>query len=498
MIPTAQAAGRLEVRWDPKTGRGDVIDHGANGDLYRTCFHCRFAGYTGGLVIGSETGSGVGLYPKEPIRGFRSVNVWCAQDESIWDRDQSTEYTYGWSENYGRGADGERLEYVRGRVLEAGPGRVVLQSRNEGGCYRVTKLASTRQGTRLWILSTRIVNRCERAVHFDFFTGEDPWIGLYRSSDGDVGWTPDGLVRTETAFEEGRFRAGGFYDLGNRALGQKEGEGGFSNQANFIALDPATALPDVVLFANRFAHAPSDIAPDRPLDNKSLSALNLGWTDRTLQPGEGLTIALAMGLAVTAEPGEVPRVPEITDDDWSVWRRFLVERPRPAPAELIDFAAERVELDLTDSRLVVDGAYTLVNRGHAAATARIRYPILEGPGRPAPSTVQVDGRTLPVAVGEDGAAEVEFRVELRPRGIVRFRIRYTQPHSGREAGYMVTSARRWPSPIARAVFVVRHPESMGAVASSFAFGSTVRREGVVEHVIAMRDFRPDEELMLRW
>ncbi|MFH1132218.1 MAG: hypothetical protein V1754_12850, partial [Pseudomonadota bacterium] len=233
----------FKVDWDAKTGKGTVQQNLSSGDVIHTCFHCGYKGYTGGLVIGSYNGSGYGLYPKKPIRGFNKINVFCAQDESIWDHKEKTEYSYGWSENFGKGNDGARLEYVRGRILEQTPQRLVFQSENAGGCYRVTKVAYARAQKPWWLIATRITNSCKEPVKFDFFSGDDPWLGLYKSSDGDVGWTTDGLIRNEAYFGFGQFPAGGLYDLGNQELGQKEGS--FSNQANFFFLDPAVSLPDM-------------------------------------------------------------------------------------------------------------------------------------------------------------------------------------------------------------------------------------------------------------
>jgi hypothetical protein len=131
----------------------------------------------------TSTTQGLGCIRRLPYRGYRKINVLCAQDDSIWDRDQRVEYTYGWSENYGKGDDGLTLESQRGRVIESGPDAVVLQCENAGGCFRVTKVATTRKEASWWILATRIANRCDHPVHFDHFTGDDPWIGLYQSSE---------------------------------------------------------------------------------------------------------------------------------------------------------------------------------------------------------------------------------------------------------------------------------------------------------------------------
>ncbi len=486
----------LKLGWDPKTGKGEVIHRLSNGDLLRTCFHCGYEGYTGGLVMGNFNGSGYALYPKTPRRGYRSINVFCAQDESIWDHNEKVEYTYGWSENYGKGADGKPLNYVRGRIIESGPARLILQSENAGGCYKVTKVATTRRGVRWWIIATRVTNTCDHDVHFDFFTGDDPWIGTYRSSDGDVGWTSRGLVRTEQAFGKGLFTAGGFYDLGNRALGQKEGS--FSNQANFFQLDPASPLPDLALFANSFAHTVDDLKPGRPLDNKSLSALNLGWRELTLSPGQGFTTAMALGLAITTEPGATPRPPEITPQDWSVWRRYLKEGNPASGKEAVEFAAERVELEITKDQMTVKGTYYLRNPGPALAAVNIKYPILVAPDRPAPDIMIFDGEEVQVHRVPGKPAEGRFTRQVPPRGLARFHIQYTQRHTGRQAVYMVTSALGWPGPISRAVFVIRHPASLGRVKLAYPAVQVSQVGKVIEHVIVQQPFVPHREMSVRW
>lgn len=489
-------AERLELGWDPRTGKGDLRSYLASGDILRVCFHCGFAGYTGGLVVGSLSGSGFGFYPRRPIRGFRAVNVFCAQDESIWDRDERVEYSYGWSENFGKGDDGKRLAYTRGRVIERGPERVVLQSENQGGCYRVTKLAAMERGARHLVIATRIQNRCDRPLRFDLWTGDDPWLGNYASSDGDVGWIPDGLVRHERALGVGAFTAGGFYDLGNTALGQRED--GFSNQANAIVLDPALPLPDLALFANRFAHAARELDPGRPLDNKTMTALNLGWLDRRLAPGEGLSFAFALGLARTGAPGSVPAAPVVALEEWSRWRRHLVEGRTRSAEGRVEFAAERVELRLEADALEVRGLYWLRNPEDADQTVQIVYPVLTAPDRPAPATIFLDGKSLPLARADARRAMASFPIAVPPRGLAFFEIHYRQRHRGRSAAYMVTSARSWPrSAVGRAVFVIDHPASM-RLRVSFPSSVLRREQGRITRLVALQPFAPEHELELRW
>jgi hypothetical protein len=492
--PDAQPARpRFEVKWSPDTGRGMVTERLPRGDTLSTCFHCGYPGYTGGLVIGNYSASGMAFRPREPIRGYSEINVFCAQDESIWDVDEGAEYTYGWSENFGTGPDGKRLEYLSGSILERDDQHVLLSSENEGGCYHVSKIATTRAGWRTWIIATRIRNRCDHPVHFHFYSGDDPWLGRYASSDGDVGWTPDGLVPREKAFLAGQFVAGGIYDLGNAELGQTDT--GFSNQANFFALDPSLPLPDFTAFANRFAHEAKDVHPDRPLDDKTMTALNLGWRDRRLAPGESFTTAMALGLATTGTPGTIPRLPELGDEAWSRWRANLP--PHPA-THGIHFAAERVELDVSDDAVTVDADYVLANPSSASVGIRIAYPILVARDRLAPKSVWVDGHTLPVVPGVQGQVQAEFPLSFPPQAIRSFHVRYAQPVLGNQAVYLVTSALHWPYPIDRAVFVIKYPARFLGATLSYPVLHRATADGQTTLVATMQPFRPDREVVLRW
>jgi hypothetical protein len=483
----------FEVGWSPSTGRGQVVEHLANGDTLSTCFHCAYPGYTGGLVIGNLSASGMAFHPREPIRGYSEINVFCAQDESIWDLDEDAEYTYGWSENFGDGPDGKALKYQGGKIIEHDDRHVVLASENEMGCYHVSKIALTHANWRYWIIATRVQNRCGHAVRFHFHSGDDPWLGRYASSDGDVGWTPDGLVHKEKGLVAGQFIAGGIYDLGNSELGQTDT--GFSNQANFFALDPSLPLPNFTAFANRFAHEASEVDPKKPLDNKTMTALNLGWRNRTLAPKESFTVTMALGLANTGVPGSIPQLPPLSDEAWSQWRVFLPLHPS---TDDIRFAAERVELDVTDHSVTVDASYVLSNPSLASVGIRIAYPILVAKDRPAPDVVLVDGQSLLLVPGARGQVQTEFPISIPPQGIRSFHVRYTQRLLGHQAVYLVTSALRWPHPIDRAIFVIRYPARFRAAALSYPVLHRETVDGQATLIAVMQPFRPDREIVFRW
>ena len=204
---------RFSVDWDTATGRGSMTQTLENGDRYVLCLQCRYPGYTGGLWIGSMNGSGFEYFPAQPIRGFKNLNIFCAQDESLVLADSGEELTNGWSENIGKGPGGKRLEYVNGEILDSTAERVVLKSINRGECIEETRYLLWPAEASYVVVAAHFTNVCKKSVHFDFWTGDDPWIGRYKTSEGDVGWTPDGFVRSETKLETwgaDSYRYGGF------------------------------------------------------------------------------------------------------------------------------------------------------------------------------------------------------------------------------------------------------------------------------------------------
>jgi hypothetical protein len=204
---------------------------------------------------------------------------------------------------------------------------------------------------------------------------------------------------------------------------------------------------------------------------------------------------MALGLANTGAPGTIPHLPTMGDEAWSRWRAHLPPHPE---THGIHFAAERVELNVSDDAVTVDANYVLANPSMASVGIRIAYPILVARDRPAPDTVWVDGQTLPLVPGDQGQVQAEFPLSIPPQAIRSFHVRYAQPALGNQAVYLVTSALRWPYPIDRDVFVIKYPARFRGATLSYP---TVHRETADEEttlVATMQPFRPDREVVLRW
>ena len=504
-VPLAAPAAPspFSVAWTPADGKGAIVQQVPGEGRYEICLGCRYKGYAGGTWLGSMNGSGFSWTPPAPVRGFRSLNLFCAQDESLWDEDEGRELDNGWSQNFGKGPDGVRLEYQGGQVLDdGGTGQgVTLRSVNAAGCWQETRYLWWPQGVAHVLVALHLTNTCDAPRRFSFWTGEDPWIGLYRSSDGDVGWYSGGIVRTEARVEGRDFRWGGLYDLGNEVLGQTAAA--FSNVADVLVLEPGGEAPDVAYFANSFAHDDHDIDPARPLDNQTLTAFNLGWKGRTLAPGATFTLRYALGRAETGEPGTLPRPPQIPPEAWAFDRVYeqafhavLGGRPGTeggASTLPVRFHDEVIDVTVEPGRVTVDALYGLQNPTRASAGVTLLYPIPVDDAHPFPDRVEVKDRRF--GTRPDGLL---IPVSLGPGEETTLAVRYSQAAAEPVARYILTSTGAWGRPLRSGTYRVRWPADLPGVRVSYPGHDHRAADGWITRSFERTDFQPDRDLVVTW
>ena len=487
--------GRFEVAWDPETGKGPVVQHFDDGSKIEVCFHCGYKEYTGGLSIGSFNAPGFMWVPAEPVRGFKFLNIWCAFDETIHEPGSGDNYTFGWSQNFGEKGRGKRLEYVRGAVLSASDKSIVLEAVNEGGCYLVKRRVKWVKGDRFLFFSTIVENTCTEPAVFEYWLGEDPWIGAYKSSEGDVGWAAlyekkvkkELIVRSETRLDGGGFACGGLYDLGNVKAGDMEGD--FSNVANFISLSPMTKKPAAVYFANRFAHRKDEISEGKALDRKTLTAMNMGWTRIVLTEGRAFRAGWAAGIAETAAPPKPPSCPELSRDRWF-----------PLAHSDVIFESEKVAVEITQDDegkvlAAVTGDYFFYTSHGEQGLTGIFFPFYEAEGLEYPHEISVDG-TQQFSKRGDG---ITFSLLVPGKDRVKKKVAYTQKVEGCAAGYITTSAKPWGIPLKKAEFSVTLPESLADKNPVVEPGFTKTvKEGKIVFTSSIEDFVPEKEISISW
>lgn len=499
----------FHVEWSPTLGKGAISQVIEGDGTYRICLGCLYPGYSGGLWIGSMRASGFEWRPERPIPGFGGLNLFCAQDETIVDLATKAEYEPGWSQNFGRGDDGVTLAYLRGDIVQDGTqGRdLLLRSVNAAGCYRQTRYLLWPRGKPFVVVSLYIENVCDYPISFDFWTGDDPWIGRYETSEGDVGWTPDGIVRSEAVLDPTKFRTAGFYDLGNDLLGESAAR--FSNVANFMTLDPSTAVPTHAFFANRFAHDPGEIDPKKPLDNQSITALNIGWKGVSLKPGQQWRLAYAMGRADTQRPEELPgqgtqaKIPSAPALDPALWhfdqavhaaedQAWGAKKKKSGVEAPMQFREETIHVTVNPPDMTVDALYIFENHSEIALNMGMYYPFPLEPELAYPHQVDVKGARF-----KRTPTGLLWKLSLTPHGAATVEVKYTQRCLGALARYILTSTAFWNRSLEKGHYRVDWPSTLPNV--SVSYPGTRRSEGGREFLEwEANDFMPTKDIVVTW
>ena len=228
--------------------------------------------------------------------GVRWFHVWCNANEALGTpMGELVIQTVDW-------------EYLGSQVAEGDPRHLIWTSRHRAqlpeGPILVERFAFVRAGDPYLVLAVLLTNEGPTDVHFRYWYGDEPWLGDYGSSQGNVGWTAEGLILHESWVDTGRTPFVGYFDYGNEAIGAPHT---FSNMANFLEWHPTTR-PNWAYFSNVLAHPP-EVGPAVPLHGTE-RAITLEWGPGVLASQETAYVILAIGLALPGPEGfpEKPRV----------------------------------------------------------------------------------------------------------------------------------------------------------------------------------------------
>jgi hypothetical protein len=147
-----------------------------------------------------------------------------------------------------------------------------------------------RAGESYFILTINIRNIGNSPVSYDYLYGDDPWLGNYGTSGGNVGWSGDGFYYFVGRLNTKKYNYAGYFDYGNGVIGQLHG---YTRTANFIEW-----FGDTEPFVY-FSNGPFDIPPlndERIPLSSNARFIGLNW-EQTLQPDQSVTHTLAIGMA---------------------------------------------------------------------------------------------------------------------------------------------------------------------------------------------------------
>lgn len=297
----------LNFEWNKSNGRGFVKTTYADGRKLLICLG-RFNDSRGlptkGVFIGGD------LPPTDPdyqifnknesgmayFDGKAYFHIWCNVNEAFYSLKQPATPIYPTD-----------LEFLGSDVIENSKNGVTIQSRHRAMIddqpVLITKMFFYHTGDTFFILVTNIVNAGKQPVTIFHLYGDEPWLGNFGSSAGNVGWVRDRLIRSEEFIDTQRYSLFGMYDYGNELSGEKPGQ--YTGKANFIEWDKKTA-PDQAYFSNRSA-APA--YSHDPLNSSMNRFIGMTWGPRTLAPGQNLINTMAIGMA-EAGPKGIPVKPK--------------------------------------------------------------------------------------------------------------------------------------------------------------------------------------------
>ena len=309
---TASVGNCMQYEWNEKAGRGFILNRFGDGSRLLMCFS-RFKDDSGLTPSGIFIGGGLPEYEEENpavklnetgmafYDGKQWFHIWCSVNEAIASgvNPQHIYFPSQW-------------KYLRSRVLEQGAHHITLSSTHEltveGVPLQVNKYLFYRTGDHYFTLVTQLTNIGTKPTSFYYTYGDEPWLGNYGTSGGNIGWTNGRLVTHEGEIDTKTTSYVGMFDYGNNAI--REGHD-FTGRANFIEWRD-DSRPDMVYFSNTVAGFSSKTPENVPLASPTSRFVGLQWGPRVLKPGQATSFTFAVGMAETNPITGFPVSPRTT------------------------------------------------------------------------------------------------------------------------------------------------------------------------------------------
>jgi len=316
----------LRYKWNTGGGHGYLHSSSPDGTEFVVCLS-RFLDSNGhiprGLFIGGELPRP--LYGNEGIRlnetgmafkqGGAWYHIWCNANEGIAGGTSPKQMIYP--------AD---WDFLGSKVLFSSSKEIVLKSSHrtvlDGVPVAIDRFLFYKAGDRHVVLAIRIKNIGDRLTGFFYVYGDEPWLGDYGTSQGNVGWAGDKLYHYTGLVDPAKYSTAGMADLGNPLSPYEQGRQ-FSGLANFISWI-GMVRPTVVYFANREGD-PHDESEKIPLDSPNNRVMFCQWGPTALPPRQSATIMLAIGMADRTPKTGLPVQPKLRMD-WDEINKFMENR----------------------------------------------------------------------------------------------------------------------------------------------------------------------------
>lgn len=301
----------IETTWNSEEGEGIIKEFRPDGTEFIVVLS-RYVSDQGdrprGLFIGGDlpygdsdnwhargrNNTGIAFYD-----GHNWRHIWCSINEgmTINGMDYLTIYPSVWT-------------YQGSKLLKKTMSEIMIESYHELSLIDSNNLPVQlsmkrrlykKAGEDYILFKVEFTNKGKLPVQYNYLFGDEPWVGDFGNSDGDIGWSDRGVYKTHIYLLPSRIRFAGIWDRGNDLIGERQT---FSNFANFIEwLDNP---PTFVQFSDDFR----SVHENQPLSSKFNRIVNLQWLYQVLMPGESKGYTFAMGMARPDSKG-TPLKPEV-------------------------------------------------------------------------------------------------------------------------------------------------------------------------------------------
>ncbi len=283
----------LYYEWDAKDGSGFIRNFLGDGTQILTCFG-RYMDddkvYVHGLFVGgglpaSVTG-GDNVFMDETGMAYydrtRWHHVWCNVNEGI-------------ISGTGQPFPPSSWKFLGSKVIDESVKTLAIASHHEvevdGVPLRIDRHVYLNAGDTYFVLTIKVTNIGTAPATYTYLYGDEPWVGNYGTSRGNVGWVKDRLIEYETRLDSTKYSYAGFYDYGNSAAGE---EHHFTGTANFIEWFGSDR--PMVYFSNDTGILNDTSGKKVPLASDT-RFIGLVWGPRVLAPQQSNVYTLAVGMA---------------------------------------------------------------------------------------------------------------------------------------------------------------------------------------------------------
>jgi hypothetical protein len=287
---------KLDFHWNKKDGRGFIRNRWKDGSklvINLGRFRESNGKYSSGIFIGGSLPASDPDYQylnneatgMTYFDGKRWFHVWCNVNEGLHSMTQPFMPTYP-----------SNWQFKGSWIRENDGNNLTIESKHSlilaGVPLDFNRQLFYTHGNKYVILTTEITNKGNIPSSIQYMYGDEPWIGNFGSSAGDVGWSEKGLIFTEHDVDVKRKTFIGMFDYGNPLAGETNS---FTGIANFLEWDKND--PPNKAYVSNFSGGTMLGLNPIPLTSATNRFIGLQWGPTTLEPGRSLIFTIAVGMA---------------------------------------------------------------------------------------------------------------------------------------------------------------------------------------------------------